>query len=168
MRLPRPHVPLEVRCRVALRQTGASAEFAENVIRYHRRDPRAPAGTTGFGRLLRIALKQLAEKLGCPMRDLRLDHDPALGLRKKIRRGGKIVGYVPHANDPNSLLYRSKDGHHVKTNVRGDGAQRSDTARMKRERRRTSKKPKRKYRWAKGRKIENRGFDKRGKKPWRT
>lgn len=160
MRLPRPHIPLSVRIEVALRQLN-------NTMRRPTWGSRAEGESARnyLGKLLAHLAHQLTGDWNAK---LHLDHDPALGLRKKLFAWGVHVDYEPRANDPNSLLYRSKDAHHVKTNVRGDGAQRSDTARMTRERKRLRKKRRPKHRWPKGRKIRSRGFDKRGKKPWKT
>ena len=151
MRLLRPHIPLEVRCLVALRQL----ECIPLVVL-------AVGG--GTSALLKALLQNLAVKLGCDVADLRLDHNPALGLRDF---DWHTQTYVPAANDPEYLIYRTKQDHHIKTNVRGDGAQRSDTAMMKRERRRLKKKrPGRRLRsanrWPKvSRKIPSRPFQKR-------
>lgn len=94
----------------------------------------------GLGKFLAGLLAPLAASLECEVSGLRLDHNPALGLRKKIMglvNGERvIVGYIPHEHSVADLEYRSDHGHHIKTNVRGDGAQYSDTVLMKRERRR--------------------------------
>lgn len=126
MRLPRPHVPLDVRCRVALRQLG---EFwPDDVLR---------ANGHRHGALLAGLLTRLAALLACEAADLHLDHDPALGAREKVTRGGGvIVGYKPDANDHEFLIYRTKAAHRIKTNVRGDGAQHPDRVLIKRQRRR--------------------------------
>lgn len=138
MRLPRPYIPLEVRCRVALRQLGEM--WPDEVI----------ASAPRFGgllMLLEVKKAQLAYLLGIKTAlDLHLDHDPALGAREKIRKHGKIVGYRPDANDSDHLAYRTKESHRIKTLIRGDGAQYSDRALIKRERRRMrGPRPKRKW-----------------------
>jgi hypothetical protein len=172
-RLYRPSIPVEVKCRVALRQLGEM--FIDAVIEADRPRPgdaymkgiKAFVPRRGLGVLLAEKLAVLAELLNCKIEDLRLDHNPALGARQ--RRGeGKHTVYMPVANDPEYLIYREKHAHHIKTNIRGDGAQHPDRVLIKRERRRTSKnsakvkKPKRKWgsrplrsasRWPQGRKF---------------
>ena len=139
-RLLRPHIPLEVRCRVVLRQLGEM--FVDQAIENRR--PRRDAGYMvgvvglpggGFGAYLDELLDRLAELLDCDVKSLALDHDPALGARRKVFRKGVHVGYVPDANDPEHLIYREKHAHHIKTNVRGDGAQYPDRVLIKRNRR---------------------------------
>lgn len=165
-RLLRPAIPLEVKCRVVLRQLGEL--FIDDVIEQHRAHPKdawikavsvaSKAIARSHGRLLADRIPKLAELLGCDASGLRLDHNPALGVREKIiNRAGVHIGYRPDANDPEFLIYRSAHGHHIKTNVRGDGAQFSDTTLMKRERRRKRK--------AAGTKRRSRPIAKR-KNPW--
>ena len=57
--------------------------------------------------------------MDCGIKDLHLDHDPALGARKRKGEGKKTV-YDPPANSPDHLIYREKHDHHIKTNVRGE------------------------------------------------
>lgn len=153
-RLFRPHIPLEVRCRVVLRQLGEM--FVGDVIAYNIK--RRTLGALLANRLRDLAVLVAAEKF-------HLDHDPPLGARQ--RKGeGKNTKYFPDANDPSHLIYREKHAHHIKTNVRGDGAQHPDRVLIKRERRwvakKSAKKQKRrsvaklKHRWPKGRKIPSR------------
>lgn len=128
-RLYRPHVPLEVRCRVALRQLGEM--WPDRVIAEYR-------GRLGL--LLKLRLLTLGCLLNCDDRDLRLDHDPPLGARPQFRRGlGKKVYYQPDANDPEHLIYREKHAHFIKTNVRGEHGQHPDRVLIKKERRRKKK-----------------------------
>ena len=124
-RLPRPSIPIEVKMRVVLRQLGEL--FIDDVISL------AKEGRC-LGDILKAKLSVLADLLGCNPDELRLDHNPALGLRDKIIRDNEIIGYRPSANDPEFLIYRTAHDHHIKTNVRGDGAQFSDTVLMKRAR----------------------------------
>ena len=122
MRLPRPFVPLAVRCGVAGRQLNLL--FPE-LGRWNGESMAA---------LLERRLVWLASALGCERNDLRLDHDPALEnreLRWVRRKGKRVPVYTPDANDPDCLIYRTAHDHHIKTHVRGDGAQRSDTAEAK-------------------------------------
>lgn len=155
MKRERPHIPVEVKCRVALRQLFGNADLIPFI--------------RPMGRALIAMRTDLALKLGCQVGDLRLDHNPALRLRPYNPRIKNVARrYTPNANDPNAMLYRSAHDHHIKTNVRGDGAKRSDTSEIKRERRREKPKRKSKRRWGsrpiqarknawpKGRKIRSR------------
>lgn len=124
-RLYRPHIPIEVRLTVAIRQldnAGVTLEANPN------------EGTKS----------KLDRHLWVLFGDAKyhLDHDPALENRRKVRRkaGGEIIYYDPDANDPNYLIYREKHAHHIKTNVRGDHGQFPDNTIAKRERRRLKKK----------------------------
>lgn len=134
-RLYRPPIPLKVKCLTALRQLGGR-ELPELVIARWR-------ASSTLAQLLEVLRAGLAKKFSCAVKDLRLDHDPALGLRR--RRGeGKRTIYDPPANDPDHMNYRPHGAefagsHDVKTRIRGDGAQFSDVALMKRERRRAKK-----------------------------
>lgn len=150
-KLLRPYIPLSVRLIVAGRQLLEKGIWTEAHWAIVWTSP------TPLAQRLAHALEQLFGNERC-----HLDHNPALGVREKIIKRGKHVGYIPDANDPNHLLYRTTQDHHIKTNVRGDGAQYSDTVLMKRERKRQKKKSgrKRKWRWPKGRKIPKRV------KPW--
>lgn len=148
-RLFRPTIPVEIKCRVALRQLGEL--WPDDAIKAHK---------GALGAFLAQLLKKLAELLGED--ELHLDHDPPLAIRPRFRRGlSKKTYYVPDANDPEHLIYRGAQAHRVKTNVKGDGAQHPDRVLIKKERRRRNKKrnkirrnwPKHKLRWPKGRKI---------------
>lgn len=152
-RLLRPYIPLEVRCRVVLRQLGEMwpDQFFESarLIGWNMRET------------LDHLLGRLAELLACDVKSLALDHDPALGARRKVFRKGVHVGYVPDANDPEYLIYREKHAHHIKTNVRGDGAQHPDRVLIKKNRRiERGPRPKR------GPAIRSRGFQKGPKRSW--
>jgi hypothetical protein len=92
------------------------------------------------------------------------DHRPALILRTYHHASGT---YQPFANDPDYLEHVTVHDHHLKTNVRGLGAQRSDTAermhrrrmdenRGLRKRRPKAKIAQRKNSWPKGRKMRSR------------
>ena len=135
-RLHRPNIPLSVRCRVAMRQLGEL--WPDEALKAHE---------GGLGAFLDRLLFKLAELLGCEVADFRLDHDPALATRR--RKGeGKKTRYFPDANDPEFLIYREKHAHHIKTNVRGDGAQYPDRVLIKRAKNKRRKVRKRKARWA--------------------
>lgn len=160
-RLLRPHIPLETRCRVVIRQLGElwPEERLDAV--------RAIKGSRSYAKTLSYLLDVLSELLGCPARDLALDHDPALGAREKVfNAAGDHIGYVPAANDPEHLIYREKHAHHIKTQIRGDGAQRPDRVLIKRNRKLEQKpnmKPKRKQKIPSRPFPKGRGFPKRPK-----
>jgi hypothetical protein len=140
MKLYRPHIPLTVRLQVAERHIKKIA-------------------TEGGYLAVMTAALCIPEKrirLGWMLNWLfgdgpcHLDHQPALALRKYNPRTKR---YTPDANDPDYLLYRDGHAHHIKTNVRGDGAQYPDRVLIKRARKHLRKKrPKVK--------IRSRGFPK--------
>lgn len=130
-KLLRPYIPISVRVQVAERMAGLKCMD--------------PSQSVQLRSLLQLMFYD---------ETVHLDHDPALENRKKIYRKGVHVEYDPPANHPDFLIYRTKQDHQIKTNVRGDGAQYSDRALAARERRR--KKPRKKYNWPKGRKIARR------------
>jgi hypothetical protein len=140
-RLYRPHIPLEVRCRVALRQLGTCADIDRKIMLESRE-----AGGLGYGRLLETLLRVLAVRFLCPEDQLRLDHDPPLASRPRFRRGlGRKTRYQPDANDPDHLSYRPHGpefagSHLIKTNVRGEHGQHPDRVLIKKERRRLREK----------------------------
>jgi len=158
-RLYRPHIPLEVRCRVVLRQLGDL--WPDDVIKLWKPKPSdaylkgigvfVPRG--GLAALLASKLDALAVLLDCKVEDLRLDHDPALATRQRLQYSSVVKPtYIPDANDPDYLIYREKHDHHIKTNVRGEHGQHPDRVLIKRERRRRASKsgakvrrPKRKW-----------------------
>jgi hypothetical protein len=151
MALYRPAIPLEVKLRVVLRQLGEM--FPDDVIAIAKKN-------RCLARQLNGSLAMLASNLGCEVKDLRLDHDPALATRPQERRGlGKKTYYVPDANDPEFMKYRPhgaqfEGSHDVKTRIRGDHGQFSDIALIKRQRRRERPpKPKRP--------IPGKGFEKK-------
>lgn len=113
----RPHIPWSVRYIVITKQVHAAGLDAVS-------DVMCCSAKIAAQTNLRILFR--TEKY-------HLDHNPALILRPFNKRTGK---YTPAANDPNFLIYRTTHEHHIKTNVRGDGAQFSDTTLRNRERRR--------------------------------
>lgn len=156
-RLYRPHIPLSVRCEVALRQL----EYTQEQIERRIFSEDSLAGGIGFGAFLKELLDRVAKAKGCEVSDLRLDHDPPLAARYRERRGlGKKTYYIPDANDPDFLKYRPHgpqfDGSHlIKTNVRGDHGQHPDRVLIKKARQaERGPKPKR------GPKIKSHGFKK--------
>jgi hypothetical protein len=138
-RLYRPHIPALVKLRVILRQLGEM--FPDDVISTARKN-------RAVQRQLAGCLEIYAANLGCTVADLRLDHDPPLGVRKQKIKNQRF-SYVPDANDPEYLFYRPHGtqfagSHDVKTRIRGDHGQFSDIVLIKRARRRErGPKPKR-------------------------
>lgn len=131
-RLVRPNIPLSVRLTVALRQCGLSHKEVDHEVK-------DGVDLRKLGDFLAIALGNLAVGFGCPVDQLRLDHDPPLGARKKVFSCNIHVGYEPSANDPAYLFYRPHapefaGSHLVKTNIRGDGAQHPDRVLIKKNR----------------------------------
>ena len=135
MRLYRPHIPINVRCRVAMRQLGEL--WIDDALEAH-------AGV--LGAFLARLLKKLAGLLG--EEKLHLDHDPALENRERHGEG-KNTRYTPPANDPEFLIYRTQQDHKIKTLVRGDGAQLSDAAIARKRKRKERKATRRKTQWPK-------------------
>ena len=131
-KLYRPHIPLAVRCEVAQLQLTRSMGI------------QMPEGTVDFpglpaGQRLPLLLQRLARKIGCEVSELRLDHDPPLGARRRRGQGKKTV-YTPAANNPDHLFYRPhgpehEGSHLIKTNVRGDHGQHPDRVLIKKARR---------------------------------
>jgi hypothetical protein len=141
MRLPRPRIPIDVKLAVAdrqLRERNTVALFAVDVVVARRREdppPRPPSRAAQLKHMLHTLFGDAP---------FHLDHDPMLALRQfNVNRGT----YVPDANDPNYLVYRTKEGHRLKTYVRGDGAQLSDAGKLRKEIRKRKKatRPKRKW-----------------------
>ena len=141
MKLPRPYIPIDIRLQVAERQFGYSL---------------VTIGQSKKERL-KLVLKLLFD--GEPYH---LDHDPALEHRQKLYHNCVHVAYSPPANDPDHLIYRKADNHRIKTFVRGDGAQLSDAAKARKDKRiaRNRDPKRRKYKWPK-QKIRNRPWQSR-------
>lgn len=139
MKLPRPHIPIAVKIAVAERQIVAILEQSrppEDPDTDIAKTVRSIFGRWGTKPYLSVLLLLV---IGPP--PYHLDHDPPLWQRARTRSGG----YRPKANDPNYLVWRSKDGHRIKTYVRGDGAQLSDAAKRRKEIKRKVTKVKRKW-----------------------
>jgi hypothetical protein len=141
MRLPRPRIPIDVKLAVAdrqLRERNTVALFAVELIvttEMGSANPRPPSRTAQLANMLRTLFGT---------EPVHLDHDPPLMLRMfNVNRGT----YVPDANDPNYLCWRTKENHRVKTFIRGDGAQLSDAGKRRKEIRKRKKatRPKRKW-----------------------
>lgn len=120
MKLPRPHIPLRVRVTVAHRQLVYRGLWTKAHIRLMADSP-MPAGHQ-----LKHAIGLLFEG-----RKVELHHRPALENREKIFKDGVHVGYRPHPNNPDFLIYLENNDknndHYIETHVRGVGARRSDT-----------------------------------------
>lgn len=126
MKRVRPGIPDGVKIQVCERQ------FSASIVRAEGAPP--PSIPDHLGLCQGFA----AHHLGCEISELRYDHVPALRTRKYRPRKGRPVAswYSPNANDPEHIVVRSNHSHHIKTNVRGDGAQHPDRVLIKRERRR--------------------------------
>ena len=144
MKLPRPHIPITVRIAVAARQCVATGKLRE-VLQ---------------ASLMKRPTDQLAHLLWALFKGepCHVDHDPPLMLRQRTRDG---TDYVPRANDPEHLVYRTAENHRIKTFVRGDGAQLPDVGKRRKEIRRQRKKTRPRYHWPQGRKLRGRPFERR-------
>lgn len=127
MKRSRPHIPFKVRCTVLARQI---YESGQNV-------PGREEGET----LSALVARWRKFLFGDAPNDLH--HRPALINRMYHSHLGE---YSPAANDPAHLVYLEKHEHHIETNVRGQGALRSDTAARMHQRRMDENRGKRKRR----------------------
>ena len=156
MKLPRPYIPIDVRLEVIGRQA-----------REHGLDYRQLLGiiltnvkNKGTSKTLLDTMLRLLFGVDAKVH---LDHDPSLQNRRQVRySNGKFAGYNPPANDPDFLIYRTAAEHKIKTLVRGDGAQHSDAALARKNKRIVKNRdPKRrKYKWPKrkmGRPVSRHG-----------
>ncbi len=100
-RLPRPHIPLGVRVKVAERQVVEQHEGRRPVF----------SESTSLSKRLRIMLDLL---FGEGVK-VELHHRPALVNRARKRNGD----YDPPASDPDHLFYLPDDDHDIETRVRG-------------------------------------------------
>lgn len=123
MRLPRPYIPLSVRIDVVYRQLCLLSPH------------RVTIDTTKSERTI---LKRLLEAMFGD-ETVHLDHDPPLGAREKVYGVVKgvvdVIRYIPDANDPEHLVYRTETLHKLKTNVRGEHGQHPDRVLIKKQRR---------------------------------
>jgi hypothetical protein len=127
-RLPRPHIPLEVRCVVAERQLAEAGKERPRFAQYH-----------PYGLRLRVVLEAMFGDA-----KVELHHRPALVNRQR-KRNGK---YIPDANDPDYLIYLREDDHDIETRVRGLHGQHSDLALARKRKRKERKAARPKTRWA--------------------
>lgn len=131
-RLSRPYIPLDIRLTVALRQLGVpKIHIIEQVFAASRQ------------RRVKIRLSQILQSL-FSMDQYHLDHDPALENREFNPHTKK---YEPEANNPDYLVYRTKENHRIKTLVHGDGAQLSDAAKARKRKRKARKARRQKRLW---------------------
>lgn len=164
MRLYRPHIPILVQLEVAERQLGGPP--GTGVIAGMLYGDLDIEKDFSAKKWLAVFLGCVASDFGCTVKDLRLDHDPPLGARKRRGEGKKTV-YTPAANDPDHLFYRPHGpqftgSHDVKTRIRGDHGQYSDLTLIKRERKRLAQpKPKKTWKRQPKRKWPSRPFPKR-------
>jgi hypothetical protein len=145
MKLPRPYIPLNVRIKVAMRQLCTSGTGTTMDLWYVGRQGWSLQKQLDF-----LLAMQFGEKP-------ELHHRPALCNRQRYADTTGIH-YDPPANDPDYLVYLPADDHDVETRVRGQHGQHSDLALARKNKRIARKKTKPKYQWAKGRKIQSRGF----------
>jgi hypothetical protein len=134
MKLWRPHVPISVKIRVAERQLASGGpDMVLGLIAACSEGVRKEMSATQY-------LPLLLSKLGPG--PWHLDHEPPLMLRQ--RKGER---YIPDANNPDYLIWRTKEAHRIKTFVRGDGAQLSDAGKRRKEirKRKRATRPKRKW-----------------------
>ncbi len=162
MRLPRKYIPLDTRIEVALRQCLAAdiATTAQCIM--------------GTDLTKSYKLESLLEILFGKdnYKRAELHHRPALMNRKKIydRHTGKIIRYVPDELNPDHLIYLLDDDHDIETRVRGVGAQLSDQAKNRKNKKidlRLSGK-KKKHRWPKRKINAGMGWQKTRKSSGRT
>jgi hypothetical protein len=131
-KLYRPYIPLRVREQVIDRQI-AEANFRHGYV--------GEAAMCFSGSRLEVLIKVLFGH-----QPVQLDHNPALENRPFNKR---TMRYTPDANDPDYLIYRTKEAHKIKTLVRGDGAQLSDAAIARKRKRKERKAKRRKTKWPK-------------------
>jgi hypothetical protein len=118
MKRPRPYIPLRVRVAVAERQ------FVQGMGRIGRdfiwSKYLADRDLITVSERLRFLLWVMFDGPS----SFQLDHNPALILREFNEKTGK---YTPDANDPDHLVYRTKEDHQQKTTGRKPGAERTVT-----------------------------------------
>jgi hypothetical protein len=141
MRLKRPRIPVKVKLAVAARQ------LAERGTAFAL-DPDLP-DEHKLVLLLWLLFQDEPHDL---------DHEPPLMLRRFNPETGQ---YVPGANEPDYLVYRTRAEHKIKTLVRGDGAQLSDAGKRRKEIRRKRKATRLKRSWPK-RKLRSKPWASRG------
>ena len=122
-RLFRPYIPLSVRVQVAERQVREAGLplwplYCSSIEAGQRMgDP------WSLTRRLRVLLTAIF-----PQGGYQLDHDPALEQRPQRRVGLGRTKYVPDANSPDHLVYRSKAMHLMKTTGRKPDAEKTVTS----------------------------------------
>lgn len=153
MKLLRPYIPLSVRVLVAERQIAqAGLSRKTNWMDW------LPYRVSSRERLEMNLLALFGDD------KFDLDHDPALENRQFNKRTRK---YMPDANDPEFLVYRTKENHRIKTLVRGDGALRSDASQRRYLKKIARNREKQRVKWTKARrKIRWRSRPLRSESRW--
>jgi hypothetical protein len=129
-KIKRPHIPWTVREQVIDRQI-------------HEMRTR-PTWAATAPRSVMVRVKRKLEEFFCG-EPVELHHRPALCNRETH----PVVGYVPHANDPEYLVYLPVAEHDIETRVRGQHGAHSDLALARKRKRAERKKTKRKHEWPK-------------------
>ena len=157
MKLHRPYIPLAIRIKVVERQLRKKVGWTDLMFSHAR------SGFSREGGLLHYLLQKLSASDGVESYQWELHHRPALINRPSgIDTVRGTVVYIPDANDPDYLVYLAKPEHDIETRVRGVGAQRSDLGQRRYNRkvaRNRAPKPKRPWRWPKGRKLRSRAIN---------
>lgn len=122
MALYRPHIPLSVKVQVAERQVRESGSVLWPLYLSGTQAAKNLGKPWSLTRKLRVLLGDLF-----PYGNFQLDHDPALEQRSKGLRKGKSY-YIPDANHPEYLVYRTKALHLMKTTGRKPGAEKTATS----------------------------------------
>lgn len=149
MKRVRPAIPWSVQHQVAVRQAVAvSGVVIFPSVNVHGRNTQAD---------YREATRQMLAIMFPGGEKTHCDHNPPLRTRPYNPRIKDVAArYTPNANDPDHLTHRTRHDHHIKTNIRGDGAQFPDRVLIKRERRREKPKKAKPHKWPKGRKLRSR------------
>lgn len=121
-RLHRPYIPYSVRVAVAERQVRETGSPFWPLYLSACWEAEQAGKDWSLERRLRALLSHLF-----PDGECELDHDPSLEQRDK-RITGKTIVYIPDANDPEHLLYRSTALHLQKTTGRKPGASKTVTS----------------------------------------
>jgi hypothetical protein len=123
MKLYRPHIPITTKIDVAARMCCESGHTRAA-------EEASPENSPTWSQVQRLAHLLFALFGGKPSH---LDHDPPLMLRRSLSSQDGTTIYHPAANDPRYLIYRAAEDHKIKTFVRGDGAQLSDMAKRRKQ-----------------------------------
>ena len=130
---PRPYIPLHIKVAVIERQMVEIGHWTSKNLKNPPDLPLAERLRLSQIEVFGVAVPHTEDEPPLHVPKLHLDHDPPLRTRKFNQRTEK---FTPDANDPRYLVWRTAEDHHRKTNIRGNGAQFSDTVLIKRERKR--------------------------------